>query len=257
LKFIFVIKGSLNWFQECTHRNSPVLLHKSDGTVVEALTGAPQSGTDGYNWDARNRLMTTLSGANFQYDALGRRSSKTIGGTLTNFLYDGLNAAQELSGTTPTANLLSGGLDELFLRTDTSGARSFLTDPLSRLLRRQPDRRKAVFRQQLQNQLRISPIVFLFSWFAGSNLCRMTDSAFDPELFHEVQKPLHRPRGFNTHQHWPRQLGIKLSHVVAFVLQSHMHYLSRPGVQHRQHLLASVQITSYNSHLGLLRSELC
>jgi len=92
------------------------------------------SGTDGYNWDARNRLMSTLSGANFQYDALGRRSSKTIGGTLTNFLYDGVNVVQELSGTTPTANLLSGGLDELFQRTDSSGTRSLLSDPLSSTL---------------------------------------------------------------------------------------------------------------------------
>jgi len=45
--------------------------------------------------------------------------------------------------------------------------------------------------------------------------------------------------------------------VVALVLQSGLHNLARYGVQHRQRLLASVQITSYNSHLGLLRSELC
>jgi len=88
------------------------------------------SGTDGYTWDARNRLISTLSGAAFQYDAFGRRSSKSAGGTSTNFLYDDVNAVQELSGTTPTANLLSGGLDELFQRTDSSGMRNFLTDAL-------------------------------------------------------------------------------------------------------------------------------
>ena len=27
----------------------------------------------------------------FQYDTFGRRKSKTINGTMTNFLYDGLN----------------------------------------------------------------------------------------------------------------------------------------------------------------------
>jgi hypothetical protein len=53
------------------------------------------------------------------------------------------------------------------------------------------------------------------------------------------------------------ELGIKLPHVVAFVLQSHAHYFPRFGVQHGHDLLASVQITSYNSHLGLLRSEHC
>jgi RHS repeat-associated protein len=88
------------------------------------------SGTDGYTWDARNRLVSTLSGASFQYDAFKRRSSKNVGGTATNFLYDGVNAVQELSGTTPTANLLSGGVDELYERTDSSGMRSFLTDAL-------------------------------------------------------------------------------------------------------------------------------
>ena len=53
------------------------------------------SGTDTYNWDARNRMVSTLSGASFQYDAFGRRTSKTIGGTTTTFLYDSANAVQE------------------------------------------------------------------------------------------------------------------------------------------------------------------
>jgi len=88
------------------------------------------SGTDGYTWYARNRLVSTLLGASFQYDAFGRRVSKTTGGTTTGFLYDGANVVQELSGTTPTANLLSGGVDEAFQRTDSSGSRSLLTDAL-------------------------------------------------------------------------------------------------------------------------------
>ena len=41
---------------------------------------------------------------------------------------------QELSGTTPTANLLTGGVDEYFTRTDTNGARNFLTDVLGSAL---------------------------------------------------------------------------------------------------------------------------
>ncbi|PYX58555.1 MAG: hypothetical protein DMG76_08565 [Acidobacteria bacterium] len=49
------------------------------------------NGTDGYTWNARNNLVSTLSGANFQYDAFGRRTSKTVGGTTTSFLYDGAN----------------------------------------------------------------------------------------------------------------------------------------------------------------------
>jgi RHS repeat-associated protein len=41
---------------------------------------------------------------------------------------------QELSGTTPTANLLSGSIDEIFQRTDASGASSFLSDALGSTL---------------------------------------------------------------------------------------------------------------------------
>jgi RHS repeat-associated protein len=77
--------------------------------------------------------LASISGAvsaSFQYDAFGRRVSKTIGGTSTGFLYDGANAVQELSGGTPTANMLAGGIDEYFQRVDFSGAASFLTDAL-------------------------------------------------------------------------------------------------------------------------------
>ncbi|HWO36554.1 MAG TPA: RHS repeat-associated core domain-containing protein [Candidatus Acidoferrum sp.] len=112
-----------------SRRNDPVKVFESQGELRadrSALTSQP--------WDARNRLVSTLSGAAFQYDAFGRRSPKTTGGTATNFLYDGVNAVQELSGTTPTANLLSGGVNELFQRTDSSGMRNFLTDALGSTL---------------------------------------------------------------------------------------------------------------------------
>jgi YD repeat-containing protein len=74
-------------------------------------------GSLGYGWDSRNRLiaLTGASTASFVYDAVGRRSGKTINGTTTNFLYDGANAVQELAGGTPSANLLTGlGIDEVF-----------------------------------------------------------------------------------------------------------------------------------------------
>ena len=56
-----------------------------------------------------------------------------IGGT-TQFLYDGANPVQEISGTTASANLLTGGVDEYFQRTDAAGARNFLTDALGSTL---------------------------------------------------------------------------------------------------------------------------
>lgn len=51
-----------------------------------------------------------FNNVNFQYDGYGRRTGKTVSGATTNYLYDGVNVAQELAGTTVTANLLSGGI---------------------------------------------------------------------------------------------------------------------------------------------------
>jgi RHS repeat-associated protein len=90
-------------------------------------------GVRGYTWDARNQLASVTGpvSASFGYDGLGRRRSKTIGATTISFLYDGLNPVQELSGGSPTANLLTGlGIDEYFTRTDAAGVRNYLTDVL-------------------------------------------------------------------------------------------------------------------------------
>jgi RHS repeat-associated protein len=87
-------------------------------------------GTNSYVWDARNRLASANSNADmFAYDPLGRRIKKTILSTTTNFLYDGVNAVQE-SGTLPTANLLTGGIDERFQRTSSTETDDYLTDAL-------------------------------------------------------------------------------------------------------------------------------
>lgn len=97
-------------------------------------------GANKYVWDARNHLssMTTSTGSplgSFTYDPFGRRTGKTITGTTTGFLYDGVNAVQELSASNaPTANLLTGlGVDEVFTRTD-SATSTFLTDALGSTL---------------------------------------------------------------------------------------------------------------------------
>jgi RHS repeat-associated protein len=95
--------------------------------------------TDGqrnYTWDPANRL-TQISGssiASFQYDPYNRRTSKTINGNQTGYLYDGINPVQELTGSTPIANLLSGGVDEHFARTTASKSDNYLTDALGSTL---------------------------------------------------------------------------------------------------------------------------
>lgn len=70
----------------------------------------------------RNQLVGISSpstNATFLYDGLGRREKKTINGSLTEFLYDGVNPLRETSGATILANILPGlGMDEFLTRTD-------------------------------------------------------------------------------------------------------------------------------------------
>ena len=102
-------------------------------TLSYDLNGNLQSdGTNTYTWDARGRLAS-ISGPNsatFQYDALGRRISKTVNGVTTSFLYEGFNVVQEQSVSLGNANLLNGGIDEVFTRYDSGGAWSPLRDVL-------------------------------------------------------------------------------------------------------------------------------
>jgi RHS repeat-associated protein len=90
-------------------------------------------GTKAYTWNARNELTAINGGASagFAYDAFGRRRSKTVSGTTTQFLYDVLNPVQELVAGSPMANLLTGlGIDEYFTRTEGSGTSNYLRDAL-------------------------------------------------------------------------------------------------------------------------------
>jgi RHS repeat-associated protein len=93
------------------------------------LTG---DGTNTYTWNARNQL-SALSGpvaGSFVYDAFGRRQRKTIDSVITDFVYDGLNPVRQAVGS-DTADLLTGlGIDEYFVRADSSATRDLLTDAL-------------------------------------------------------------------------------------------------------------------------------
>ena len=50
---------------------------------------------------------------------------------------------------------------------------------------------EAVFCHQPQDQLRVTPIIFLLPVGRVSNRGGMADPAFDSQLVHEVQKPMH------------------------------------------------------------------
>lgn len=85
-----------------------------------------------YTWNARDQLVGTSWGSStFSYDALGRRTSKTVAGTTTTYLHDGSNPVL-VNG----ALMLSGlGLDEYYGRVASGGAvTSLLTDALGSTL---------------------------------------------------------------------------------------------------------------------------
>jgi len=94
------------------------------------------NGTQSYLWDARSQLtqITGATSAQFAYDALGRRSRKSINTAATQFLYDGPNLIQELSdASTPVvrATILTGlKIDEAFGRTQGTTKMEYLTDRL-------------------------------------------------------------------------------------------------------------------------------
>jgi RHS repeat-associated protein len=115
--------------------NNQLTQWKGASLTYDANGNLTSDGTNTYTWNARNQLVSISGGttASFQYDTFGRRVSKSIGGT-TQYLYDGVNPVQEISGTAASANLLTGRVDEYFGRTDSSGAHSFLTDALGNTL---------------------------------------------------------------------------------------------------------------------------
>lgn len=82
-----------------------------------------------YAWDSRGQL-TSISGAasaSFAYDPFGRRVSKTLNGTTTDLLHDGMNVIRESVEENVTASLLP---DQIFARVTEEGTDSYLTDRL-------------------------------------------------------------------------------------------------------------------------------
>lgn len=118
-----VSSATYNANNQLTQWDSTAMTYDANGNTLN-------DGMNSYVWDARNRLVSADNGgARFSYDPLGRRVSKTVLSTTTNFLYDGANAVQEF-GTLPTANFLSGGVDERFQRTSATETDDYLTDAL-------------------------------------------------------------------------------------------------------------------------------
>jgi RHS repeat-associated protein len=120
-----------------TYNGANQLIQRAGQTLTYDANGNLTSdGVNTFSWDARNQLasITGNVSASFQYDAFGRRTNKSVNGNATNFLYDGAMVVQELSGTTPLASMLTGGIDQTFSRDDGDTPKSLLTDGLGSII---------------------------------------------------------------------------------------------------------------------------
>ncbi len=108
---------------ELTNWNGTTITPDANGNILN-------DGVAAYTWNGRNQLISRGT-TTFQYDSYGRRTLNAAG---NNLLYEGWNAGQELSGTTPIANRLLGAVDEFFSRTDSTGAYSPIVDALGSVL---------------------------------------------------------------------------------------------------------------------------
>ncbi|MGZ4828200.1 MAG: RHS repeat-associated core domain-containing protein [Candidatus Angelobacter sp.] len=104
---------------ELTNWNGTTINYDTNGNMLS-------DGTNAFSWNARNQVVT-LNSVSLQYDGFGRRTKNLQN---TSFLFDGANAVQELFGSAPTANLINGGIDEIFTRADSTGAFTPLKDTL-------------------------------------------------------------------------------------------------------------------------------
>jgi len=110
-----------------TKANNVALSYDANGNLIS-------DGVRSYVWNDRNQLGQIRQGAsviaNFSYDALGRRGSRTENGVTTSYLYDGLDAVQEVQGGTANPLLIGLRIDQRFARNDSGGRTYFLTDLL-------------------------------------------------------------------------------------------------------------------------------
>lgn len=125
-----VSSDSYNADNELTSSNGTSSSYDADGDLLS-------NGTDTFTWNAAHQLGSVSGGvtASFSYNPFGQRASATVGGAATSYLYDGTawdaDPVQEQQGGAPSANLLTGGIGQIFQLTTPSGTNSsFLTSPL-------------------------------------------------------------------------------------------------------------------------------
>lgn len=108
--------------------------YDDNGNLTSKVQQGNSSNLTTYVWDSQGRL-STISGpgvsASFQYDAMGRRTIRTINGESTRYVYDAAQAIAEIRPSRSDSFVTGLGLDEVIARYNTSGARIYLTDILN------------------------------------------------------------------------------------------------------------------------------
>jgi hypothetical protein len=83
----------------------------------------------------------------------------------------------------------------------------------------------------------------------------MPHATLDRQLLHQPEEPSHRARRFDPHDDRRRNGGVEFADGLPFVLQRLLDHRAGVAIQHRDRLLARVQIAPNQPHLGLLQSE--
>jgi RHS repeat-associated protein len=108
--------------------------YDDNGNLTSRVEQGNASNLTTYVWDSQDRLAS-ISGpginASFQYDAIGRRVSRTVNGNATRYIYDGAQAMAEIRAGGTDSLLTSLGADEVIARYNVAGARVYLTDALN------------------------------------------------------------------------------------------------------------------------------
>jgi RHS repeat-associated protein len=121
-----VASASYDAANEQTAFGAATLSYDMNGSLIS-------DGVNTYAWDVRNRLVSISGGitASFNYDALGRRTSKVVNSGSSQFLYDGKEIAAEIAGGTVAASYLrSLSVDDRFIRQSSAGVEFYHTDQL-------------------------------------------------------------------------------------------------------------------------------
>jgi RHS repeat-associated protein len=114
--------------------NGEAIVYDDNGNMT-------QKGTMTLAWDVRDSLTSITNNpagnASFAYDALGRRTEKTIGASTTKYLYDGLDIVKEMDGTGATKAwyVRTLNIDEPLARIEDDGTvRYYHTDALGSVI---------------------------------------------------------------------------------------------------------------------------